>query len=76
MQLSMYAVRVRFVADAKGPLDEKPRNVIITLARNHDEAAANARERYADMERAGVTIEYQPPSHLPDSFAIESLVFS
>lgn len=76
MQISMYAVRVRFVADTRGPLDDKPRHVAITLARNHEEATSNVRARYAETERAGVVVEYQPPSHLPDTVALESMVFA
>ena len=73
MKINMYAVCVRFVQDAKGLLDDKAQWVIVTIARDHNEAADNARGQYKDIERAGVKIEYSPPMQLPDSVAVESL---
>ncbi len=72
----MFMVRVRFVSDAKGPLEAKPKRVVVTLARDHGEALQKARERFAEMSLAGVTVAYDTPSQLSDTFALESFIYS
>ena len=76
MLIRMFMVPVRFVRDAKGALEAKAKRVVVTLARNHEEALQRARGRYVDVEAAGVTVEYSDPAQLPDTFAIEALVFA
>ncbi len=76
MQVNIYMVRVRLVSDVKGPLEAKPQRVVITLALNHAEALRHARDRYADLESAGVVVEYGDPSQLADTVALESLVYA
>lgn len=76
MQINMYMVRVRLVSDAKGPLETKPQRVVVTLALNHTEALRHARACYADLESAGVVVEYADPSQLSDTVALESLVYA
>lgn len=73
MQINMFMVRVRFVSDAKGPLEDKPKRVVVTLARNHEEALQHARDRFVEMTRAGVIVEYGAPSQLPDTVDPEAL---
>ena len=76
MQIHLYAVRVRFVCDAKGPLEAKPQRVVVTIARNHEEALQNARSLFWEMVSAGVTVECGDPRQLSDIIAVESLVFA
>ena len=76
MQISMFTVRVRFVSDAKGPLEAKPKRAVLTLARDLEEALHHAHTQFAEVEAAGVVVEYDRPSQLPDTFATESLVYS
>ncbi len=76
MQINIYKVRVRFVRDAKGELEVKPGRVILTVARNHDEARRSAMSYFGDLTLAGIEIEYEYPSQLSDTFAVEGLVYA
>jgi hypothetical protein len=76
MQINMFMVRVRFVEDSKGPLEAKPKRVVITIARDHGEALQKARAQFAEMSLAGVTVAYDTPSQLSDTFALESFIYS
>ena len=72
----MYAVRVRFVRDSKGPLEDKPKRVTVTIARNHEEAMQRTVAHFFEIARVGVEIEYGEPMQLSDTIALESLVYS
>lgn len=75
MQISMFMVRVRFVFDSKSPLETKIQRVVITLAREHNEASLCTRGHFVELELAGVVIEYDTPIKLSDTTSFESLVF-
>jgi hypothetical protein len=76
MKISMFAVRVRFVSDANGALEGKPGRVVVTLARDHEDALQQTRAHFLEIARLGVTLEYGDPSQLHDTVALESLVYA
>ncbi len=76
MQISMFAVSVRFASDSKGLLEAKPRRVVVTLARDHEEALRHAHAQFAEVAAAGVVVEYGTPIQLPDTISLESLVYA
>lgn len=75
MQLHMYAVRVRFVRDARGPLEDKPKRTILSIARTREEASDRARAHFLEMTQAGIVVELGEPTQLQDTIALESLVY-
>lgn len=78
MQISMYVVRVRFVRDARGPLEAKPGRVVITIARDHAEALANAEARFDGIATMadGLEIEYESATKIADTVALEGFVYA
>ncbi len=69
-------MRVRFVRDASGPLEDKAKRVVITIARDHEEALRRVRAYFAEVAEVGVTLDYGDPSRLSDTIALESLVYA
>jgi len=76
VQINMNAVHVRFVSDAKGPLEDKPKSVVLTLAVDHEVAIQHARAYFAEVVSTGVVLEYSYPHQLFDTLAIEALVYA
>ena len=71
MQISIFRVTVRFVRDASGRLEDKPKRACLVVARDHDEALAVARNRFTDEAAAGIEIEYGTPAHRGDCVVVE-----
>lgn len=74
--VKMYKVPVRFVSDAKGPLEAKPGRVVVTIADSSEHAADNALALFREVIAAGVDVEIGYAAQLSDTYALESFVFA